>query len=708
MRVHVQIPACILNLYSVQAFGVSYFTSKNHCCYLSRAKTAAQKKRSSWSATIHSHLKNNRVDEARRMFDKMSSPDMYLYTRLINGYFQVCEIEKAVQLFNNMPSRDVVSWNSMIKGCLSCGNFDLAWKLFNEMPKRNVISWTTMIDGLAQSGQIGIAEEMFYTMEERDTAAWNSMIHGYCCNGKMKDAYHLFKEMPQPNVISWTTVIGGFDQNGESDRSLSLFCKMRVLGVEPTPNTFACVLTACTNILALTVGVQLHTLIIKSGIIFDAFIATSLVTLYSNCKQIENSHRIFEENVHRDVALWTALITGYGLNTRHESALSVFHNMLINGIKPNQSTLTSTLNSCCGLEALDRGKEIHTIAIKVGLDHDAFVGNSLLVMYTRCGNIDDGVNVFNTISKKNIVSWNCVIVGCATHGYGLHALEFFERMKLFGVQPDEITFVGLLTACSHSRMIETGKQFFEMIGQDPLIELKHEHCVCMVDILGRSGKLEEAEEFIKNLPIEANAMIWLSLLGACRVHSNLEVAERAATKIFHLEPHCGAAYVLLSNIYASCGSWDDVSRIRRMMKGKGIKKIPGSSWIVLKGFKHEFLSGDRSHPMSKEIYEELDLLGGKSKELGYVSDKSFALHNVEDEQKEIMLSYHSERLAIAFGLILTVKGSTITVLKNLRVCGDCHSAIKLMSVIVGRELIIRDSSRFHHFRNGTCSCGDYW
>ncbi|KAF8391132.1 hypothetical protein HHK36_023433 [Tetracentron sinense] len=639
------------------------------------------------NSVISNHLRNDNLDEARRVFDGIPSPNMYLYTMMIGRYSQNDRINEALQLFNEMPVRDVVSWNSMIKGCLDCGRLDMARKLFDEMPERNVVSWTTILNGFVQLGRIKMAEELFYKMPWRDTAAWNSMVFGFCINDRVEDARNLFERMPCKNVISWTTMISGLDQHGKSDEALSLFRKMQASGVESTSSTFSCALTACANILALDRGIQLHAHLVKLGYIFDTFITTSLITFYANCNRIENSQKIFDENLHINVVVWTALLTGYGLNGKHEDALEVFGDMMKICIIPNQSTLTSVLNSCCGLEALDRGKEIHTKAIKLGLDLDVFVGNALIVLYSKCGKINDGVTVFKRMSKKNIVSWNSMLSGCAQHGYGMWALEFYDQMVHAEVHPDEITFIGLLSSCSHSRMLDKGRYFFELLNQDKSIEVKHEHYACMVDVLGRSGKLEEAEELIKKMPLKANSMVWIALLSACRVHSNLEVAERAAQHVFDLELHCSAAYVLLSNIYASTNRWNDASRIRGMMKQRGIVKQPGCSWITLKGSRHQFHSGDRSHPLSKKIYQKLDSLGGKLKDIGYVPDQSFALHDVEDEQKEVMLSYHSERLAIGFGLVSTAEGSTIRVMKNLRVCGDCHSAIKLISKIVGREII---------------------
>ncbi|KAK3430890.1 hypothetical protein EUGRSUZ_E02554 [Eucalyptus grandis] len=352
-----------------------------------------------------------------------------------------------------------------------------------------------------------------------------------------------------------------------------------------------------------------------------------------------------------------------------------------------EANLDVALNSCCSLESLDRGKEVHASAVKLQLGSDVFVGNSLVVMYSKCGAVDDAVVVFKRLKEKNIL---------------------FSQMIRGLVQPDEITLTGLLSSCTNSGMLQKGRCLFRYFSENTSIELKHEHYSCMVDVLGRCGKLEEAEDFVRNMPLKTNSIVWLALLSSCRMHSNLDLAERAANYILGLEPHCSAAYVLLSNFYASANRWGDVSRLRVTMRDKGIVKQPGRSWVTIKGQKHLFLSGDKSHSLSENIYWKLDWLDMKLKELGYLPDKRFSLHDVEDEQKEESLFYHSERLAIAFALITTVEGSTITVMKNLRICGDCHSAIKPIAKIVDREIVVRDSSRFHHFRSGICSCGDYW
>ncbi|CAI0475192.1 unnamed protein product [Linum tenue] len=475
--------------------------------------------------------------------------------------------------------------------------------------------------------------------------------------------------MPERNVVSWTTMVNGYMKSGRVEEAEGLFRDM--------PGK-------------------------------DVAAWNAMIHGYCGNGRLQDGLRLFECMPRRNVVSWTSLIGGLDQNGKHEDALMVFIKMIREGVFPNQSTFTSVLNSCRGLEAVDKGREVHTVAIKLDLETDVSVGNSLLVMYTECGNVHDSVAVFKRIEGKNTVSWNSIIVGSAQHGCGIWALIFFNQMLRTGFEPDEFTFTGLLSACSRSGMLQKGRRFFEYITRYKSASVDLQHYTCMVDILGRSGKLHEAEELVKNMPMKPNSMVWLALLSACRVHSNVDAAERAAKSIFSLDPHCSAAYVLLSNLYASAGRWADVSRTRVRMRHGGVVKERGSSWVVMKGKKHEFVSGDRGHPLIERIYEKLRWLREKLKEVGYVADQRFALHDVEDEQKEEMLWCHSERLAIGFALISSVEGSGITVMKNLRVCGDCHEVIKLISGVVGREIVVRDSGRFHHFKNGVCSCSDYW
>jgi pentatricopeptide repeat protein len=301
-----------------------------------------------------------------------------------------------------------------------------------------------------------------------------------------------------------------------------------------------------------------------------------------------------------------------------------------------------------------------------------------------------------------------MIVGYAMHGCGKEALEVFEKLQHSGTKPNHITLVGVLSACCHSGLVDEGLKYFDRMIRDYDIAPEVEHYCCMVDVLGRAGRLDQALNFINRMPTKPTADVWGSLLGSCRIHKNLELGEHVAEQLFELDPKNAAHYVLLSHIYAEAGRWDGVEKVRKMMRDRRVKKTAGCSWVEINNKMYAFSTGDRSHPWTEEIYAMLDGLSGQMKEAGYVADTNFVSHDVQEEQKQHILCYHSEKLAVAFGVISLPPRTPIRIVKNLRVCGDCHSAIKFISKIVQREIVVRDANRFHHFKDGHCSCGDYW
>ncbi|KAL8507242.1 hypothetical protein ACS0TY_017964 [Phlomoides rotata] len=532
-------------------------------------KIAPQATKITYFSAIANPFKNQKLDR-----------DVYLTTKMISSHVDNFRLDDALELFDETPVKDTVMWNLMIKGCVNCGNLEMGLKVFDEMPERNVVSWTTMINALFKRGRIEEAKELFCEMPVRDTAAWNAMVHGFFTNGRIQEAIRLFEQMPDRNVISWTTMISGLDQHGKSDEALSIFGKMVRIGLKPTSSTLCSAMSSCANVANLRLGNQVHGQVIKLGYVHDTYITASMITFYANCKEIEQCKKVFNQKLHRNVVVWTSLLTGYGANNKHAVALRVFGDMIRFGITPNQSSFTSVLNSACEMASVDWGNGIHCAAVKLGLETDVYVGNSLVVLYTKCGNIRDGVLSFKEIRNKNTVSWNSVIVGCGQHGCGEWALAFFSQMAKAGVAPDEITFIGLLNSCSHSGMLEKGRRLFESLGKYSSVEIKVEHYACMVDMLCRSGKLNEAEDLVKNMRMEPNVSIMLALLSGCREQLNVQVAERAAKIIFNIDPHCSAAYVLVSSIYAFCGRWSDAERIRTNMRRIGTIKQAGRSWEV--------------------------------------------------------------------------------------------------------------------------------
>jgi pentatricopeptide repeat protein len=500
----------------------------------------------------------------------------------------------------------------------------------------------------------------------------------------------------------------GYAQGGHAVAAVKLFDQILQLGMMPNQSTFSNLLRACASLATLEQCEQVHSHIIKCGIELDIFMGNALVDAYSKCKSIENARQIFDHMSEIDVVTCTSMIAGYTQSGHGEKALELSWNMHCKGMELDQFAFSSALNACAGLSALEQGKQFHAHVFKVGYESDVFAGNALINMYAKCGSIEDACQTFYRIPERDVVSWTAVIAGCAHHGRGHEALHLFEQMLQVGIKPNNITLISVLSACNHAGLVDEACLYFESMIRDHGIEPGVEHYACLVDILGRTGQLDEAERLVNEMPFEPNASVWGSLLASSRTHGNTELGRRAAEHLFDLEPKGSGTHVLLANMYASAGRWEDVAKVRRMMKEGGIKKEPGCSWIEVKNTVHTFVADDTSHPQVEEIYAILERLMGQIEEVGYVPKTEFVLHDIEQNEKENLLYYHSEKLALAFGLISTCPGSPVRIMKNIRVCGDCHSAIKFISKIVDREIILRDTNRFHHFMNGLCSCGDYW
>ncbi|PQQ20230.1 pentatricopeptide repeat-containing protein [Prunus yedoensis var. nudiflora] len=405
---------------------------------------------------------------------------------------------------------------------------------------------------------------------------------------------------------------------------------------------------------------------------------------------------------------WNIMINGHVEDSNYDEAFLLFREMQLKGEKGDKVTMVSLLLACSHLGALELGKWLHAYIEKEKIEVDVALGTTLVDMYAKCGSIDGASEVFRKLPEKDVMTWTALISGFAMCGQGKKALEHFHEMQMSGVKPDAITFVGVLAACSHAGLVDEGISHFNSMHEVYGIQPSIEHYGCMVDILGRAGRIAEAEELIRKMQMPPDRFVLGGLLGACRVHGNLEAAERAAQQLLELDPDDDGAYVLLSNLYSSMKKWEEAKRIRELMAERNVKKAPGCSLIEVDGIVHEFVKGDSSHPQSTNIYEMLQDMIERLKKAGYVPEKSEVLLDIDEEEKETALSLHSEKLAIAFGLISTNPGTTIRVVKNLRVCSDCHTATKIISKVYEREIIVRDRNRFHRFQDGSCSCKDFW
>lgn len=398
----------------------------------------------------------------------------------------------------------------------------------------------------------------------------------------------------------------------------------------------------------------------------------------------------------------------YVNNNEHAMAMTIFDSMQNSGVVSDAMTMVSILQSCASLGALQRGRNIHEKIWTTHLDINVYIGAALINMYARCGSIEDSQKVFDKMSERDLISWTTLISGYGTHGLAKNAESLFTQMINSGIKPDGVAFVGILSGFSHCGMVDIGQIYFNRMTEVYRIEPTLEHYSCLVDMLGRAGKLDEAEEVIRTMSVAPDSGILGSLLNSCKIHLNVQVAERVTEHILSIDPENAGWYVLMSNIYATDQNWNGVARMRVLMKERKLIKPPGWSSIEINGEIHSFLVFDRSHPDSTSIYHVMRDLETRIQAEGYVPDTRCVLGNVAEDLKLDMLCGHSERLAIAFGILRTDEGEVLRIMKNLRVCLDCHTATKFISRITGREIIVRDSKRFHRFKNGSCSCGDYW
>ncbi|XP_057858010.2 pentatricopeptide repeat-containing protein At3g12770 [Cryptomeria japonica] len=642
----------------------------------------------------------------------------HLATKLVSIYAKHGFMEIARQLFDKIPTRDNLLWNVMIKGYAINGICDESLHLFYKMkeenlqPDRYTFSFVLKACAYLSALQEGkeICDEVVSAGLALDASVGVSVISMYAKCGRVDDARQVFDNISERNVVSWNAMISGYVWNGRANEALEVYHQMQKENVKPNRNTFVSILRACVDSKNVEQGKKIHEEIRKSEVELDVVLSTVLIDMYSKCKNMEFAREMFDKMYRRDMVLWSAMIMGYAHSGHANEALRFFNQMLQEDFKPDLITMSSALAACAHLSALRGGKSIHGYIVRSELKADAFVSTAtaLIDMYAKCGSLELARHVFEIMPKRNTVSWNVMIRGYGMHGYGENALELYLQMQENGMKPDEVTFTNLLSACSHAGLVSEGRKQFDSMVQDYCITPREEHYTCMVDLFGRAGHLDEALDFIQRMPIEPSISVWGALLGACRIHGNIELGECIAERLFNLDPKNTGRYVLLSNMYAAAGRWDGVLKVRAMVKERGLKRTQGCSYIELNNRVHAFVMGDRSHPQSEKIYSTLEALSKEMEKAGYVPDTNFVLHDVEEEMKESMLSSHSEKLAIAFGLINTSPGVTIRITKNLRICGDCHIASKFISKIVGREIIMRDANRFHHFRDGLCSCRDYW
>lgn len=543
---------------------------------------------------------------------------------------------------------------------------------------------------------------------QSDTLTSNMLINMYSKCGLRNCASKVFDKMPERSLVSWNTMIGSLARNGEEQEALSLFIHMQREGNQFSEFTVSSVLCACAAKCAVSECKQLHAFAVKVAMVLNVYVGTALLDVYSKAGLIKDASFVFESMPERSDVTWSSMVAGYVQNELYEEALVLFHTARMIGLEHNQFTMSSVICACAGLAALIEGKQVHALLCKIGFGLNMFIVSSLIDMYSKCGSIGEAYTVFQGMEDRNTVLWNSMISGFARHACSLEVMILFEKMQQAGMLPSEVAYISVLTACSHMGLVESGRKYFSLMITEHNVSPNVVHYACMVDIFGRSGLILEAYNLIDKMPFDATASMWGSLLAACRIHGNLRLAEVAAKHLSEIEPNNAGNLILLSNIYAANNKWEEVARTRKLLKESELKKERGKSWIEIKDKVHSFMVGERTHPRIAEIYSKLDHLVEELRMMGYKAGIEHDLHYIEESRKHELLRHHSEKLALTFGLMCLPSNAPIRIMKNLRICGDCHSFMKIASSCMGREIIVRDTKRFHHFKSGCCSCREFW
>ncbi|KAL6225293.1 hypothetical protein ACLB2K_004143 [Fragaria x ananassa] len=515
-------------------------------------------------------------------FDK----EVFVGTSLIDFYVKMGDIEEARLIFDGLEVKSAVTWTIVIAGYAKSGNSEAALKLFYQMrdtdvaPDKYVLS--ALLTACSALKFIGGGKQIHaYVLRrgtEMDVSVVNVLIDFYTKCGQVLEGHKLFDKVVDRDLISWTTMIAGYMQNAMHVEAVKLFSEMTRLGWKPDGYGCSSILTSCAASLTLELSKQVHGLTTKYGLSLDIFAGSALIDVYSKCSCTREAKLVFEEMNEKDIVVWNAMFSGYAQQQESEEALKLYSELQSSRQIPNEFTFASVISAASSLASIQHGQQFHSQIIKVGLVNDPFVTNALVDMYSKCGSIEEARKLFDYKTLKDVACWNSIISMYAHHGEAENALLMFERMMNDGIKPNHITFVGVLSSCSHAGLVEDGLRNFESMpwfGIEPGID----HYSCIVSLLGRAGKLSEAKEFIEKMPMKPAAILWRSLLSACTDAGNVELGIYAAEMAILSDPMDSGSYILLSNIYAAEGMWDDVKKVKEKMEYNGVVKETGRSWV---------------------------------------------------------------------------------------------------------------------------------
>ncbi|KAK3437812.1 hypothetical protein EUGRSUZ_C01234 [Eucalyptus grandis] len=627
-----------------------------------------------WNVMLNGYLKNGDSQNAVRVFMEMRNGEIKPNSVTFAGILSVCALEgmigfgsqlhglafrcaldldspvantllamyskcrclnEARKLFDLMLQHDVVTWNAIISGYVQNGLMGEALLLFTEMlncgVKPDSITFSSLLPSITESANLKHAKEVHgYVMRNGvplDVFLKSALIDVYFKCRNVKLAYKLFKkETVTHDVVIYTAMISGYVLNGMNSDAIEIFRLLLDRKLNPNSVTLASILPACAGLASLKLGKELHGYVLKRGLEGRCYVSSAIMDMYAKCGQLDIAHQIFKSMSEKDVVCWNSMITNFSQNGKPEVAIQLFREMGLNGIKCDSVSISSSLSACASLPALYHGKEIHGYMTRCLFCHDIYAETALIDMYAKCGHLEFARRVFDMVDEKNEVSWNSMIAAYGSHGLLSECLSLFYEMQENGIQPDDVTFLTIISACGHVGQIDEGIQLFQCMTEKYGIRAKMEHFACMVDLFGRAGRLDEAFKTIKSMPFSPDAGVWGTLLGACHLYGNVDLAEVASRYLFEMEPENSGYYVLFSNVHAGAGHWGGALGARSLMKERGVKKVPGRSWIEVDNMTHVFVAADETHLQSAHIYSMLEILLSELRKEGYVTQQYIPRH----------------------------------------------------------------------------------
>ncbi|KAM1495851.1 pentatricopeptide repeat-containing protein At5g27110 [Malus sylvestris] len=605
-----------------------------------------------WNGLMTAYTKNFMFNEALDLFGSLLRypylcPDSYTYPSVLKGCGALGEVSLGKMIHNHLIKigfvSDIVVASSLVCMYAKCNIFECAIRLFDEMPERDVACWNAVISCYYQDGQARKAIDLYEKMRnsgfmpnsvtlttvisscarisdlERgmeihkeliksrlvlDSFVCSALVDMYGKCGCLDMAKQVFEQIPIKNVISWNSMITAYSVSGDSRSCIQLFRRMNDEGTIPTLTTFSSILLACSRSAQLQHGKFTHAFIIRNIIEADIYIYSSLLDLYFKCGSVSSAKIVFEKMPKTNAASWNVMISGYVKVGDYFGALAMYDDMKVAGVRPNAITVTSILSACSQLAALEKGKEIHRTLIDSELETNEIVMGALLDMYAKCGVVDEALDVFNRLPDRDLVSWTSMITAYGAHGQALEALKLFGEMQQSYAKPDGVTLLAVLSACSHVGLVDEGCHYFSQMITDYGIKPRVEHYSCLMDLLGRAGRLDGAYQILQRTPeIREDVDLLSTLFSACRLHKDLDLGVKIAGLLMEKNPDDPSTYIMLSNIYASVKKWDEVRKVRLKMKELGLRKNPGCSWIEINKRIQPFFVEDKSHSQSEMVYE---------------------------------------------------------------------------------------------------------